>query len=77
MLPTRAELERRIRRLDMDLLAYGRHLETCGGPLKHDPSPKLRRFARCTCGLHEAIRFATQGRWPMTAPHHTETDHDE
>jgi hypothetical protein len=65
MAPTYEELDRRVRRLDMDLLAYGRHLPTCGGPLQRDPSPKLRRLAyRCTCGYHDAIRFRTQGAWP-------------
>jgi hypothetical protein len=68
-------LRARVYRLDMDLLAYGRHLDSCemAGRRWREKynGTQLALAARCVCGYHEAIRFKTQGRWPDQSPHPT------
>lgn len=52
----------------MDLLAYGRHSDSCEtAGRRHREQYKrtgLEFSFRCVCGYHDAIRFYTQGRWP-------------
>jgi hypothetical protein len=69
-------LRARVRRLDRDLLAYGRHLETCEAAgrrwREQYKDSRISHAFRCVCGFHEAIRFATNGRWPARAALHQE-----